>query len=137
MRYAWQDTDSSQATERRNARDNRTFALTLAGGFLFVGLLALWKARQPVAAVALGLSVASLLAALVLPSRLGPIRRGWMKIGDGLSYVTTPILMGLVYYVVFTPSGILRRLVTRGTKEPTSWEKRTPLPPPSRMERQF
>ncbi|HEX3533305.1 MAG TPA: SxtJ family membrane protein [Gemmatimonadaceae bacterium] len=138
MKYAWQDTESPQATERRNVRDNRTFALTLAAGFLFVGLLTLWKERHAASTVAFGLAVLSLLGALVVPSRLGPIRRGWMKIGEGLSNVTTPVLLAVVYYLVFTPSGIVRRLVTRrGAKGPTSWEKRQPLPPASRMERQF
>ena len=118
--------------------DNRTFATTLAAGFLFVGLLALWREREAAAAVAFGLSVASLLAALLVPGRLGPIRRGWMKIGEGISFVTTPVLMAAVYYLVFTPPAMLRRFRRRRrAKRATCWEKRAPLPPASRMERQF
>lgn len=118
--------------------ENRTFAITLAAGFLLVGLLALWKERQTAAAVAFGSSVASMLAALLVPARLGLIRRGWMKIGDGISFVTTPVLMAAVYYLVFAPPGMFRRLgKRRRTKKKPSWEQRPPLPPASRMERQF
>ena len=118
--------------------DNRTFATTLAAGLLFVGLLALWREREAAAAVAFGLSVASLLAALLVPGRLGPIRRGWMKIGEGISFVTTPVLMAAVYYLVFTPPALVRRLGKRRRPEKASaWEQRPPLPPANRMERQF
>jgi hypothetical protein len=118
--------------------DNRTFALTLAGGFLFFGLLALWKGRQQLAVISLGLSIASLLASLLVPGRLGPVRRGWMKIGQGLSFVTTPVLMAVLYYLVFTPPAMLRRLGRRRRpKKASTWHQRAPLPPRSRMERQF
>jgi peptidoglycan biosynthesis protein MviN/MurJ (putative lipid II flippase) len=119
-------------------RENRIFAITLAGGFLLVALLALLKERQAAAAISFGLSVASLLAGLLVPGRLGAARRGWMKIGEGLSFVTTPILMAAVYYLVFTPPAMLRRFRRRRrAKRATSWEQRAPLPPASRMERQF
>jgi hypothetical protein len=119
-------------------QENRTFAITLAAGFFVVGLLALLKERQAPAAISFALSVASLLAGLLLPGRLGAVRRGWMKIGEGLTFVTTPILMAAVYYLVFTPPAMFRRLGRRRrSKRATSWEQRAPLPPASRMERQF
>jgi hypothetical protein len=119
-------------------RENRSFAITLAGGFLIVGLIALWRQRQQPATISLALSVVSLLAGLLLPGRLGPLRRAWMKIGDVISIVTTPVLMGAVYYLVFTPPGLLRRMRSRRrSKGESSWHKRAPLPPASRMERQF
>jgi hypothetical protein len=124
--------------ERRTVRENRTFAITLASGFFLVGLLALMKERQAPAAIGFALSVASLLAGLSVPDRLGPVRRGWMKIGQTLSLVTTPILMAAVYYLVFAPPAFLRRLVRRRRpKRSTLWEQRAPLPPARRMERQF
>jgi hypothetical protein len=61
-----------------------------------------------------------------------------MKLGEGINFVTTPVLMAAVYYLVFTPPGMLRRLRKRGrTKKTPSWQQRPPLPPASRMERQF
>jgi Saxitoxin biosynthesis operon protein SxtJ len=123
---------------RRRAREGRTFALTLAGGFLVLGFLALRKERHPAAAISFALSAVSLLAGLLMPGRLGPLRRGWMKMGEVIGLVTTPVLMAAVYYLVVTPTGMLRRFRgRRRARNGSRWHKRAPLPPASRMERQF
>jgi uncharacterized membrane protein YbhN (UPF0104 family) len=119
-------------------QDNRSFAFTLVGAFLFFGLLALWRQRPQVAGISFGLSIALLFAGLFVPGQLRALRRGWMKIGQGLSFVTTPVLMAALYYLVFTPPAMLRRLGRRRRpKKVSGWHRRPPLPPPSRMERQF
>jgi saxitoxin biosynthesis operon SxtJ-like protein len=122
----------------RKTRDGRIFALTLAGGFLCLALVAEWRHAPRVAAVAAVVAVVSLLAATLVPGKLEPIRRAWMKLGESLAYLTTPIVMAIVYYLVVTPIGLLRR--ARGVGRPTeasSWHRREPLPPRERMERQF
>lgn len=50
-----------------------------------------------------------LLMALVAPTALGPVERAWMALAHAISKVTTPIFMGVVYFIVLTPIGILRR----------------------------
>jgi hypothetical protein len=117
--------------------EGRTFALTLAGGFVVLGLLALWKQRQLAATIIFALSAISLLAALFVPGRIGPLRSGWIKIGETMGIVTTPLLMAALYYLVVSPSGLLRRVLTRRSTHPSGWQPRPPLPPASRMERQF
>jgi hypothetical protein len=47
---------------------------------------------------------------LVAPESLRPVYRGWMKFGLMLSRITTPIIMGLVFYLVVTPFGLVRRV---------------------------
>jgi hypothetical protein len=49
------------------------------------------------------------LAGLVIPTSLGPVERSWMKLAGLISKVTTPIFMGVVYFVILTPIGLLRR----------------------------
>lgn len=119
-------------------REGRTFALTLAGGFFVLGLLALRKERDPAAAVTFALSAVSVLAGLLVPARLEPLRHGWMKLGEAIGHVTTPVLMALVYYLVVTPPGMLRRFRSRRSPRTGShWHRRAALPPATRMERQF
>jgi hypothetical protein len=48
--------------------------------------------------------------ALVAPLSLRPVYRGWMRFGLLLSRVTTPIVMGLVFYVVITPFALTLKL---------------------------
>ena len=52
-----------------------------------------------------------LLGGLVVPAALLPVERGWMAFAHALSKVTTPIFMGLVYFLVFTPFGVVRRMM--------------------------
>ena len=32
-----------------------------------------------------------------------------MRLGEAISHVTSPLIFGILYYVVFTPAGVLRR----------------------------
>ena len=112
--------------------------MTLAGGFLVLGLLALGKDRETAAAVVLGLSAVSLLAGLLVPGRLELLRRGWMKLAEAIGQVTTPVLLALLYYLVVSPAATLRRFRRRrSVSTGSNWHRRAPLPPATRMERQF
>jgi len=51
--------------------------------------------------------------ALVAPNSLRPVYRGWMRIGLLLSKITTPIVMGLVFLVIFIPVGLVMRVMRR------------------------
>jgi cell division protein FtsW (lipid II flippase) len=135
---AWQAGDSPQAAAKRTVREGRAFALTLAIGFLVWALLAIRKEWNRAAVITFVFSAVFLLAGLLVPGRLRPLRRGWMKLGEVIGNVTTPVLMAIVYYLVMTPAGILRRFRGRPHATRTSaWHRRAPLPPARRMERQF
>ena len=124
--------------ERRKVREGRVFALTLAGGFLFVALLTYWRHAPRIAVTAAALVAISLLAATLIPGKLEPVQRVWMKIGEGIGYITTPIVMAIVYYLAVTPIALVRRLRrTRRQSVGSSWHRRPPLPARERMERQF
>lgn len=128
----------AELPRRNKIREGRIFALTVAGGFLAVALLAMRRGRHGVEDIALSLSAIGVLAGLLIPSRLGPARRAWMKLGEAIGYVTTPIIMAILYYVVVTPIAIIRRLAKQRRPETNSgWHQRPPLPPRERMERQF
>ena len=53
--------------------------------------------------------------AIVYPTWLRPIYRGWMRFGLLASRVTTPIILGIVFYLAITPISFLLRL---GAKDP-------------------
>ena len=114
------------------------FAFTLTGGFLFVAAIGYWRDSRPVQLVALILAGLALMAGLVAPGHLEPARKAWMRLGEAIGRVTTPVLMAVVYYAVVTPTGLLRRAVTRrAAPSASAWHVRAPLPPRERMERQF
>lgn len=48
---------------------------------------------------------------LVAPLSLRPVYRGWMRFGLMLSKVTTPLIMGIVFFVVITPVALILKIV--------------------------
>lgn len=131
--------DSALAVAAAKRREGRVFALTLTGGFLFVAGLGYLRGADRVAVILLILASISLLGGLLVPGRLGPVRRGWMRVGEVIGHVTTPVILATVYYGVVTPVAVVRRAAALLRHRPgqSGWHRRPPLPPPARLERQF
>jgi len=76
---------------------------------------------------------------------LRPIYIGWMKFAQVLGWINTRIILGLFFYVVITPIGVVLRLLGKDLLEEkfhpsaqTYWIKREPEPfDPKRYERLF
>jgi hypothetical protein len=54
-----------------------------------------------------------LVAGVLVPGRLGGVYRAWMGLALAISKVTAPIMVGLVYFAILTPTGVLMRLAGR------------------------
>jgi hypothetical protein len=50
---------------------------------------------------------------LLVPIALQPIYQIWMRIGLVLGWINTRIILGLIFYVLFMPMGIVMRLLKR------------------------
>jgi hypothetical protein len=48
---------------------------------------------------------------LVAPKTLRLVHRGWMRFGLIMSKITTPIILGILFYIVILPTGVIRRLL--------------------------
>jgi hypothetical protein len=111
-------------------------------GFLFVvvfGLLAgfsWWRGGTAWPFLA-GISVAFLLASLVAPGVLTPLNRGWMAFALLLHKVTSPIILGVMFFGLFAPIGVVMRLRKRDLMKRrfdrgagSYWNPRVPPGPP-------
>ncbi len=94
---------------RLTAAQGRRFGLTVGIAFLVLAGILVWRSHLKTAAVFGSIGGLLALAGLLVPSRLGPIERGWMQFAHLISKVTTPIVMGAMYLLVLTPFGVLRR----------------------------
>lgn len=127
------------------AREGRRFAWTLGAAFAVLGGIASWRGRERVAVVFLSLAAILFLAGFTVPTHLRPVERAWMAFARAISRVTTPLFMGIVYFVVLTPIGFLRRTFAKRTLSPgrsakTFWVERKKIDRDAtrrRMERQF
>lgn len=124
-----------------SASDGRRFGTVVGAAFLALGTLFWWKGHMPLATAAWTLGGLLVVAGLVIPGRLGPVWRAWMGLARAISKVTTPIVMGLVYFLVITPSGFVLRLVSANPLgsdgERSYWKKRTDGGARQDMRRQF
>jgi len=126
-----------------SAAEGRKFGLTVGTAFLAFGAIALWRGKQRTAIVLLALGSLLVLGALVAPTSLGPVERAWMGLALAISKVTTPIFMGIVYFLVMLPIGLVRRLTGNSPIYPrgraaSRWEAHVPaVADGERMERQF
>lgn len=104
--------------------------------------LLLWRGRPVGAAVLGAIGGALVLAALLVPGRLGPVERWWMALAHLLSRVTTPLFLGIVYFGALTPVGWLRRRfggnpLSHPARDGSRWFVRAPGSRRSDLRRQF
>ena len=104
---------SSSSTEAApfTARDGRRFAFPVGTAFFVLMGILVWRDKETAAWVVGGLGAALWLGGTVAPAHLGPIYRGWMKMALAISKVTTPIFLGIVYYLILTPTGLVMRVL--------------------------
>ena len=98
---------------RLTAAEGRKFALTGGAAFLVLGALLWWREVRTAATVVAATGATLGLAGLVIPGLLTPVFRAWMGLAHLISRVTTPIFLGIVYFGVLTPIGLLMRLFGR------------------------
>jgi hypothetical protein len=128
---------------RLTPAEGRKFGLTVGGAFLAIGALLWWRGRTTGAPVAGGLGLALALGGLLAPGALGPVYDAWMGLSRILSKVTTPIFMGAMYFLVFTPVALFMRVIGRKTlvhpaHDGSYWiERAVPAPDAESMRRQF
>jgi drug/metabolite transporter superfamily protein YnfA len=114
---------------RLTAAEGRKFGLLVGGAFLALGALLAWRSHPFAGSVAAALGGVLVVAGLAVPTRLGPVYRGWMGFALAISKMTTPIVMGAIYFLVLTPSGLLARLfghrpLSRPPGTVTYWQSR-------------
>jgi len=128
---------------RLTAAEGHKFAFPVGIAFGVLAGVALWRGHPRVGTVLAALGGVLLVAGLLVPTRLGPVQRGWMAMAHLISRVTTPIFLGIVFFVVFAPIGLVMRLFGRRVLERapvggTWWVARAPeARQRGDMERQF
>jgi hypothetical protein len=123
---------------------DRQFGLVVG---LFLIAVSLWplishrRMRTPV----LVAGAVLLLAAALAPFLLHPLNRAWTMLGVLLGRVVNPVVMAVLFYLVFTPVGLLLRLLGKDplrlrwdAQAASYWvERQPPGPPPETMANQF
>jgi hypothetical protein len=136
--------ESFQRDEQVQSSSNRIFGLTFGVVFLIIGLYP-WLMGRPIRHWAIGIAVAIAVVALVLPSVLGPLNKVWTRFGLLLHGITSPIILGIMFFGVVTPTGFLMRLLRKDLLKlrmerdaSTYWvDRHPPGPRPDTLPNQF
>ncbi len=88
---------------------NKSFGITVGGIFSFLSLLPLLKHNAPNLWM-LGLGLALFLSGVTVPSLLTPFNKAWMGLGMILHHVMSPLVLGLLFFVVVAPFSIVMRV---------------------------
>lgn len=106
-------------------KELRTFGISLGVVCLLWSGILWWRGHTAPIRWLLVASPILLLLAAIAPQVLGPLHRVWMPVAKGIARGLTWILLTVVFFVVFTPYGVILRRLGRNPLEP-SWEPDRP-----------
>ena len=90
--------------------NNKSFGILF---FVIFLLVALWPLinSEFIRLWALGIASIFLVLGITNSKILTPIKKAWIKLGEILGKIIAPIVMGLIFFIIITPIGLLMRLV--------------------------
>jgi len=120
---------------------NKSFGIVFSVVFLIIGLWPL-KSGNTIIIWAILISIVFFILGLMNSKLLSPLNKIWFKFGLTLGSLIAPIVVGIVYFLVVTPIGIVMRILGKdllnqkfNKKIKTYWIKRDILI--GTMKRQF
>ena len=95
----------------RSYRAERDFGLVVGTVFALLGAWWLYRGKFGWVATAFAcVGAALVLSGLVLPRALVLPNRAWMALAAALGYVMTRVVLALVFFLLVTPIGVVKRL---------------------------
>jgi hypothetical protein len=94
------------------SKDNITFGILFFIFFLIIGLYPL-KSDEAIRVWSVVLALVLLIITIVKPNLFTFLNKLWIKFGILLGKIISPIVMGLVFFFVVTPIGILVRVLKK------------------------
>ena len=91
---------------------NRSFGIVFFVVFLIIALFPLINDGN-IRLWSLFVSLAFLVLGLLNSKFLSPLNKIWFKFGLFLGKIISPIVMGLIFFIVVTPIGILMRILKK------------------------
>lgn len=88
---------------------DRTFGFVMAAFFLLLAFYPLVRHGHPAVWAFTAPAALFLVFAIVAPRFLRPLHLAWLGIGNILARIVNPVVMGVLFFGLFTPMGILMR----------------------------
>ena len=122
----------------------RKFGLSVGGVFLVLGTISWYRGHTLAPRVLWALGVTLTVPGLLAPAILRPVQKAWMGMATVIGEVNSRIILAVLFFVVFTPIGLLMRLFgdplgrSLADGKASNWIRRSRAPVDrARYERQF
>ena len=92
---------------------NKKFGIFFTTVFVIVTVYLLQDGLSAIACFFAGLAAIFSGLAFIKPEALLPMNRLWMHFGMVLGRIVSPVILGLIFFIIFTPAGLLMRLSGR------------------------
>ncbi|HRE31711.1 MAG TPA: SxtJ family membrane protein [Candidatus Berkiella sp.] len=122
----------------------RKFGLTLASVFIGAfGLLLPLLMHKPIPSWPWIIGIVVLIPTMTKPVWLKAIYHPWMKVGHLLGWINTRIILGIIFFLLITPIGLIRRALGKDSlglqfdKELKTYRKQVTAQSIQHMEKPF
>ena len=88
---------------------NRSFGIVFFIVFLIISLWPLTN-ENPLRVWSIIIAIIFLILGLMNSKLLTPLNRLWFKFGKLLGSIVAPIIMGIVFFIIVTPTGFIMRI---------------------------
>ena len=119
---------------------NRSFGIVFFIVFLLISIYPLIN-NENVRIWSLVISLIFLVLGIINSNILSPLNKPWFKFGIFLGKIISPIIMGIIFFLVVTPIGLIMRLIGKDvlnlkySNHKSYWIEKTG--PKSKMKNQF
>ena len=114
----------------KKKENNKEFGILFFIVFLIIGLWPLLN-NSSIRIWALIIALLFLVLGILNLQILTPLKKGWIKFGELLGKIISPIIMGLIFFLIITPIGLFMRLIGKDllnlkyNNDKTYWTKRS------------
>jgi hypothetical protein len=99
-----------ESNKRRSFRTEREFGLIVGGIFFLLSAWWIYRGKfHAVSQVTLPLGAILVLLGLVFPRALVLPNKAWMALAEALSFVSTRVILAVVFFGIVTPIGFVKR----------------------------
>jgi hypothetical protein len=119
---------------------NRSFGIVFSIVFLLISIYPLIN-DESIRIWSLIISLIFLVLGIINSNILSPLNKLWFKFGIFLGKIISPIIMGIIFFLVVTPIGLIMRLIGKDvlnlkySNHKSYWIEKTG--PKSKMKNQF
>jgi hypothetical protein len=122
-------------TEAEEKKQARRFGASACAGFAAVSAIAHFRGHPYSPYVFGSLAAFFLIARFIVPPLMLPVYNGWMTVAKGISWAINHLILTIAYFLVFTPAGLIMRLLGKDpmqrrfkTKDTSYWHIRKEEP---------